>query len=409
MSAVTHVPPGESRETIRALSILGGFFFVAALGGYLVTMSWSPPIPRDGTTLVIGRDFLNFWTYGRAAFTPDPSRFNDLAAYHGALDALLGPGYPGQNWSYPPSIFFVAAPFGQLGYLPALLVWTLLGAILFVAVVRAQITDKYLRLALVLSPAAVLCVISGQSSLITAAMLVTIFFWLDRKPIATGILIGLLTLKPQLGMLLPVMLIASGRWRVFASAALTTLALAGATALVFGPQVWVDFIVKGLPVNNLVLADPERIATPFYPTIFMNLRGLDVPYGVAMTVQLCFTALAVIAIAWAFHYRRGANPLLLMALFLACAVGGTPYLLSYDTLALTFATLLLLERGALDAAGRRLVQLVYWLPLIQIGLGNLHVPGAALIPPAFALYALMRLRASPAAADAPDARCITAR
>lgn len=409
MSAVTHDPPGESRETIRALSILGVFFFVAALGGYLVTMSWSPPIPRDGTSLVVGRDFLNFWMYGRTAFTPDPSRFYDLAAYHGALDALLGPNYPGQNWSYPPSVFFFAAPFGRLGYLQALFVWTVLSAALFITVARAHISDTHLRLALILSPAAVLCVISGQSSLVTAAMLVTIFFWLDRKPVAAGILIGLLTLKPQLGMLLPVMLIASGRWRVFASAAVTTLALAGATALVFGPQVWVDFIAKGLPVNNLVLADPERIATPFYPTIFMNLRGLDLPYSAAMTVQLCVTALAVLAVAWAFHYRRDANPLLLMGLFLACAISGTPYLLSYDTLALTFAALLLLERGALDATGRRLVQLVYWLPLLQIGLGNLHVPGPALIAPAFAVYALMRLRASPAEVDALDARSITAR
>jgi glycosyl transferase family 87 len=409
MSAVTHHLPGESRETIRALSILGAFFFVAAIVGYLVTLSWSPAIPRDGTTLVIGRDFLNFWMYGRAAFTPDPSRFYDLAAYHGALDALLGPGYPGQNWSYPPSIFFVAAPFGWLTYLQALLVWIVLGAVLFVAAVRAHISDKHLRLALVLSPAAVLCVISGQSSLITAAMLVTIFFWLDRRPIAAGILIGLLTLKPQLGMFLPVMLIASGRWRVFASAAVTTLVLASAAALVFGPQVWIDFVAKGLPTNNLVLADPERIATPFYPTVFMNLRGLNLTYGAAMAVQLCFTAFAVAAIVWAFRFRRDADPMLLMALFLACAVGGTPYLLSYDTLAVTFAALLLLERGALDATGRRLVQLVYWLPLIQIGLGNLHVPGPALIAPAFALYALMRLRASPAAADALDARCITAR
>jgi hypothetical protein len=97
MSAVTHDPPRESHETIRALGVLGAFFFVVAVISYLVTMSWSDAIPRDGTSLVVGRDFLNFWMYGRAAFTPDPSRFYDLAEYHRALDALLGPNYPGQN------------------------------------------------------------------------------------------------------------------------------------------------------------------------------------------------------------------------------------------------------------------------------------------------------------------------
>ena len=408
MVALESDPTRENRDTTRMLAILGAFFFVAALVGYLATLSFGPAIPRDGTSLVVGRDFLNVWMYGRAALSADPSRFYDLAAYHQALDALLGPGYPGQNWSYPPSIFFLAAPFGGLGYLPALAAWTVLGAAVFIAVARAHVSDKRLLLALVLSPAAVLCLISGQSSLVTAAMLVTIFAFLDRRPNAAGVLIGLLTLKPQLGILFPVMLIASGRWRVFASAAVTTLALVAATAIVFGPQVWVDFATKGLAAQNLVLADPERIATPFYPTVFMNLRGIDLPYAVAMVMQLCFSGFAIATVAWAYRFRRDADPLLLMALFLACAIAAVPYLLSYDTLALTFAALLLLAAGTLGAAGRRFVQLVYWLPLIQIGLGNLHVPGPALIAPAFALYALMRLRASPAS-TAFDARCITAR
>jgi hypothetical protein len=396
----------ENDETIRALSILGAFFFAVALVGYVWAVSWSD-IPRDGTSLVVGRDFLNFWMFGRAAPTADPSRFYDIVEYNRALQVLLGPGYPGHNWSYPPSIMFVAAPFGQFGYLAALLAWTLTGGALLFTVARHRIMDNRLLAALVLSPAAVLCVISGQSSLISAAMLVTIFFWLDRRPIAAGVLIGLLTLKPQLGMLFPVMLIASARWRVFASATMTTLALAAATAIVFGPQVWIDFATKGLAANNLVLADPERIATPYYPTIYMNLRGIDLPYSAAMAVQLCFSALAVAAVAWASRMRRDADPLLLMALFLACSVCAVPYLLSYDTLGLSFAALLLLGAGSLDASGRRLVQLVYWLPLLQIGLGNLHIPGPALIAPAFAAYALMRLRASPVAAL--DTRLITAR
>lgn len=395
------------RETGRMLAVLAVFFAVVSAGGYLYTMSWSGPFPRDGTTLVAGRDFLNFWMYGQAASTSDPSRFYDLTEYHRALAALLGPNYPGQNWSYPPGIFFIAAPFGLLGYLQALLVWTLASGALFFAIARRHVADNRVLIALLLSPAVVLCLMSGQSSLVTAAMLVTIFAWLDRRPVTAGILIGLLTLKPQLGILFPVMLIASGRWRVFASATMTTLVLVAATALVFGPQVWVDFVAKGLPANNLVLADPERIATPFYPTVFMNLRGIDLPYSVAMTVQLCFSAFAIAAVFWTFRYRRDADPLWLMAMFFACSVSAVPYMLSYDTLALTFAALLLLGTGALDANGRRYVQFVYWLPIVQIGLGNWHVPGPALIAPAFAAYVLMRLRAS--AASSAFAMSITAR
>ena len=149
---------------------------------------------------------------------------------------------------------------------------------------------------------------------------------------------------------------------------------------------------KGLPIQNLVLSDPEGIAVPYYPTVFMNLRGIGASYAVAMAAQVCVAVAAAGAVAWAFRFRRDADPLWLMALFFACSVAAVPYLLSYDTLALCIATLLLLGAGQLDSHGRVLARLVYWLPLLQIGLGNLYIPGPGLIAPAFAVYAVMRLR-----------------
>ena len=87
---------------------------------YALTIDWRGAIPRDGTTLAVGRDFLNIWMYGRAAFSADPSQFYNLDAYHAAIRGLLGMEFNGQNWSYPPSILLLAAPFGQLNYFAAL-------------------------------------------------------------------------------------------------------------------------------------------------------------------------------------------------------------------------------------------------------------------------------------------------
>jgi Glycosyltransferase family 87 len=381
----------ESRSAIRLLMIAAGAFFVLTAAYYVATIAWRTPIPRDATTLVVGRDFLNFWMFGRAAWLPDPSRFYDPQLYNDALTGLLGAGYPGQNWSYPPSIMLVAAPFGRLSYLPALACWTILGAAVFVWVAYRTIEDRRLLVPILLSPAAVFCLISGQSSLVTAAMLLTIFACLDRKPVLAGILIGLLTLKPQLGLLFPVMLAASGRRRVFATTALTAVFVAAATAALFGPQVWIDFIVKGLPVQNAVLADPERIATSFYPTIFMNMRGGGASYQLAMAVQAGFSAAAAAAVFFAYRFRKDADPQLLAALFLACSIAAVPYLLSYDTLAIACLAVMLLANGKLDAQGQILAKLIFWLPLIQMALGQYHVPGPALIAPVFAAYALVRL------------------
>jgi hypothetical protein len=252
-----------------------------------------------------------------------------------------------------------------------------------------------------LSPAAFFCLISGQSSFLTTAMLLTIFAVLDRRPIVAGILIGLLTIKPQVGLLFPFMLIASSRWRVFMAAAVTTLALVAITAALFGPQIWIDFVTKGLPVQNVVLADPQLVATPFYPTVFMNVRGLDLGYGTAMAVQSMFSAGAIAAVMWAFRVRGDADPLVLMALFFACSVAASPYMLAYDTLPLTCAAVALLGAGKLDGAGRRLAQLAFWLPAMQLALGMFHIPGPALVAPAFAIWLVWRLRAQPVAATVP--------
>jgi len=386
----------ERRDSIRALALLSAGFFVLTAFAYVLTLSGREPIARDGTSLVVGRDFLNFWMYGRTALSPDPSRFYDLQTYNSELAALLGADYPWQNWSYPPSIMLLAVPFGALGYMQALLCWTVVGIVIFVATARRQVGETRLLIPLVFSPAAVLCLISGQSSFVTAAMVIAIFAWLDRRPIGAGVLLGLLTLKPQLGLLFPVMLIASGRWRVFAAAAITAAAIIAVTTAAFGPQVWIDYAFKGIPTQNLVLVDPQMLGAPFMPTIFMNLRTAGASYAVAMAAQVCFLLLAVAAVFWAYRYRRNADPQLLAALFLACTIAGLPYLLSYDTLAMTFLVVMLLAAGKLDPIGQRLAQLVYWLPVAQLVFGIWHIPGPALIAPAFAFYLLTRLRALPA-------------
>jgi Glycosyltransferase family 87 len=388
-------PAGASREVIKAFAILGGFFCIVALGTYLYGLDTGSAFPRDGSSLVVGRDFLNFWMYGRAAALPNPGHWYNAVAYQRELATLLGPDYPGQNWSYPPTVMLIAAPFGRLGYLPALLVWTVAGLAIFLAVAARRIGERRAVLALMVSPAAIFCLISGQSSFITAAMLVGIFALLDRRPLFAGLLIGLMTLKPQLGLLLPVVLIASGRWRVFSVATATTLALAGVAAALFGTQAWIDFVTQGLPTQNIVLADPQGIATPYYPTVFMNLRGIGLSYGPAMAVQVGFAVAAVATVAWAFRFRTDADPRLLFALFAACSIAAVPYLLVYDTLALGFAALALLAGNALDNRGAWIARLVYWLPLLQIGLGNLHLPGPALVAPLFALYILQRLKSAP--------------
>jgi hypothetical protein len=377
-------------EFLRALMLLGGALFALTLLSYFLTTDWGSTFPRDKATLVVGRDFLNLWMYGVAAFEPDPARYYNLATYNDALAHLLGPGYPGQNWPNPPTALVVMAPFGVFRYFPALFAWFAVSLLAFILAGRREVADWRTPVIVLVSPAALMCVLSGQSSLLTTAALLAIFALLDKQPLTAGVLIGLLTVKPQLGILLPFALIASGRWKVFFAAAATAAALFAASVAIGGIESWQDYVTKALPLQREVLQDAAGTAMPFQPSIFMNIRGV-VGNHIGELIQFGFTLAAVAAVSLAFRSRRDADPRLLQALFFACTVSASPYMGAYDLLPLTFCAVALIAEEKLDGTGRRLAQLVFWTPALQLLFGNLQLPGPGFIAPAFAIYLLHRL------------------
>ena len=359
----------KDRGALRGLAAAGGIAFAVVVIAYMATVNWHSAIPRDAIGAVLGRDFLNFWMYGHAAWLHDPARFYDVTTYNNFLRAALGNDLPLQDWSYPPHLLLVAAPFGFIGYLPALVLWFALTAGVFYFAAARQMGSGALPMLILIGPAAVLCFICGQSSFLTTAALIAIFTTLDRRPMIAGILIGLLTLKPQLGILIPVMLIASGRWKVLAAATLATAMLVAATAAAFGWGVWQAWLTTGLHEQALILRDTHISSLLMIPTTYMNLHVLGASYPIAMGVQAIVTLLSGATVFWAFRHRADADPLVLQALFFACAAAATPYLMCYDAMPLGYAAVALLARGKLDHDGRRLALLCYWLPFIQIALG----------------------------------------
>jgi hypothetical protein len=122
----------------------------------------------------------------------------------------------------------------------------------------------------------------------------------------------------------------------------------------------------------------------------MNIRGV-VGNHVGEIIQLAFTVASVAAVTAAFRWRRDGDPRMLQALFFACTVSASPYMGAYDLLPLTFCAVALIAEEKLDNTGRRLAQLVFWAPALQLLFGNLQLPGPGFIAPAFAAYLLNRL------------------
>lgn len=382
----------QSEERTRAIfmpAMIGSAVLVLL---YLVTVHWRLPLPRDLHGYVLGRDFLNFWTYGREAWNAEGGRFYDILLYNEELRALTGWDYPTQQWSYPPHLMLLMAPFGLLPYLPAYLLWTSLGVAALYWAAPAGIRRGEGALALFLTPAGLLAFTSGQNAFFVAALIVGIFRSLDTRPVIAGLLLGLLTVKPQLGFVFPLMLILTGRWHVFASATATTLVLAGLTALLWGPDIWTAYLNVGIPMQEYVIADPTGAVMGMMPTAYMNARLVGLSASVAYAIQGVFAAIAMAAVVWTYWRRR--DPLLSFAVLVTAGLAATPYLMSYDLVVVGWLVLALLLSGQMGLRDRPLLLIVIFLPFVAIAAGFAHIPGSALVLPAFAFFAMRKL-ASP--------------
>jgi len=309
-------------------------------GTWIVTSGWLP----------IYTDFACAWAAAAQALHADATALYDPVEFVKVQAALVGPRdyfYP--NWPYPPTFFLILAPFTALPYLGAFITWdlaTLLGLIVVVyLIVRRRPT-----IALVLaSPFTAWNFLAAQNGFLTGSLLGAGLLFLESRPVLAGVFIGLLTYKPQFGILLPVALAASGRWRTFASAAVAAALFAVASAAAFGTGVWAAFprqLVAQSSVN--FFGDPDG-DWGYLQTVYGLIRSLHRSAGLAWLAQ-GLTALMTAVIVW-IAWRSQTRYALKAAILSAAALIATPYAFAYDMAAIVVPAAFLatdqLRRGLL--------------------------------------------------------------
>lgn len=350
-------------------------------------------IDRQG--FVLGRDFLNAWHYGRAAFADNPAQFYDQPTYNAVLDSLFGgTDYINQQWSYPPHVILIMAPFAGLGYNAALAVFTALGCALYGLFVMRDFTHDnaakaggaITQAALLITPAAALCLIAGQFSLYLAVIFVTIFKTLDTRPVIAGLLIALLTIKPQIGFLFPVFLLATGRYRVFGWAVMGTVALIGTSVLWHGVEIWQTYFTQALGEQSTRMTESNPIVLGLMPTLMSNLAIVGIDGVVAVTAQ----ALLAVGLIGAMIYvlRRQTDPLLQYSVFLVMSFAVTPYLMVYDTVVLVWVMLMVMARSEMSAARYATYGFVLVLPVLGVFLSVMGLSGFYAVILALAAWVL---------------------
>ena len=350
---------------------------------------WMPSLDALGPT-AIGRDFLNTWIGGRSAFTGGPAAWFDASTYNEFLREFIGaPNLHDYFWSYPPHILLFIWPLGLLPYFPAFVLWTLLGfAVFLYAAASCEVERKHL-LFVAVAPAAAIKVFIGQNGFFTAALLIGGLWNIDRRPIFAGVLFGILSVKPQLGLLLPLVLALQGRWRTILAAAATVVVLVGVTALIWGPDIWTAYLAKVLPQQRQLQEYQHGLLFRMVPSIFFGARVMDLPLGVAWALQAIVSALGLAAVIWTYWRRR--DPVLSVALLITAIFLVSPYSLSYDLVVLGWVVALLRQREDMLPADHYLLMAVWALPAAMLLNTELRLPIAAMVLSAFAGRLLWRL------------------
>jgi alpha-1,2-mannosyltransferase len=292
-------------------------------------------------------------------------------------------------WSYPPHLLFFIWPFGLLNYLPSYVVWCVAGLALHVWAAVAGGVDRKYWLFLAVAPAVAVNVLTGQNGFLTAALLIGGLASLDRRPIIAGILFGMLTIKPQLGLLLPVLLVLTGQWRVISSAVATTVLLVAATAIWFGPDIWIQYFHKVVPQQHDLLNVAGVMGWNIVASAFVNARLIGLSDNWAWVAQGVVSVCAFGAVVWTFWRKR--DPVLSQALYVTATFLFSPWIMNYDMVVFGWIVALLRQRGNETFVDRYLSLALWMLPILMLPLGLAHIPSALLILPLFAARLLWRL------------------
>ena len=345
-------------ERVRVYSWMVVVIFAVVSG---LWVGWSLPGLVDPRGKPIGYDFMAFWSAARLALAGRPEAAFDgptiAAIQHAAVPFLSNVWFP---WHYPPTFLLIVTPLGLLPYPAALALFVLGTAALWALLVRQILPDRRAWIVAAAAPSGLITVLDGQNALLTAALAGFALLWLERRPLAAGILIGLLSMKPHLALLFPLALFAEGRWRTIAAAAATVLALAAASLALFGWASWAAFL-HHVP---LTLAMGEEGAVPWgtMPSPYVFALSLGAPAAAASVLQGA-VALFAAGCVWLVWRRRAAPFEAKAATLVAGSLLVSPYLFYYDltwaSLAVAWLAMLGLREGF--ARGEREILLFAWL------------------------------------------------
>jgi hypothetical protein len=263
----------------------------------------------------------------------------------------------------------------------------------FALYLRATLGRRWLSwsgLAILAAPTTLITLIAGQNGFVLGALLVGGLRCLGRAPVLAGVLFGLLTFKPQFGLLVPVALLAARQGRAIAAACVTALACVAASTLVFGPSIWRVWL-DNAPLFQTLLTDNRPSYLHLMPTVAASVEQVGGSPLLGDVIQVV-ASLVVAFFIWRCYAKdteRGIVPVLIGAVL------ATPYGFVYDLPMIAAAFVLEWQWRQ-----RRGLRFAAWEVILAVGLlecatimSSYSVPLVAALLLSALLAAFLRVRA----------------
>ena len=291
---------------------------------------------------VYPHDYIAQWAAGIRVLNGQSALVYNWAEQVALQTKLINASKPAYFYVfYPPHFLFTTPVFTWLKPVPAYIAFLAATVALYAGVLNSIVRDWPKAIAAsIAGGGAYFCLLWVQNGFLMGALLVGGLTLTPRYPRLAGVVFGILTIKPQLGLLVPLALAAGGCWRTFGWATGTFIALALSAELLLGPGIWATFISSLTDTVGFLEAGTLwfKMQTPF--ALVLPLAGRAGAYLIQALV-----ALAVAAIVVQLWRDVHASYSLKSAGLIAGTLLMSPYLYPYDAVALTGAALLLLREN----------------------------------------------------------------
>ena len=317
-------------------------------------------------------DFLSYWSAGTLTLGGDPARAYDQDA-HRAVETSVAPLAGLLPFPYPPPFLLLVTPFALASFWVAFPLWLLVSGAFYAFAARRLAAIRY---ALAQGPAFSVA-LGGQNGFVTSGLFILGTSLLDKRAFLGGAVLGLLVIKPQLALMLPVAMLAARQWTAIAGGVASASLALLAALLAFGPGTYAAFFAA-LPAQAAFLGSGQ-LDWADLGSLYAFGRFAGAPHALAMSVHVIVALAAALLVwrAWAQGLEERV-PILAAATLLA-----SPYLFTYDGL-LLLVPIAFLVRERRSAWG---VAAIWLLGLLPMARGFAGYPGPNSLPIA-ALVAL---------------------